>query len=208
MKKLFGALLICLTLAFCFSACKNGGAKHGAYEKIYDKYNSLTAFEAEAEINVKSNLTSNTYAVKQYYLAPDNYKMEIVSPKNLSGTGYSFTDGRVNLKSAGGEVFSLEDYVPEDRSYVFLNDFFEGYYKSESTACEASGGAGKNKSTVLKNVLSEGNPYRYSQCLWVNNESLLPEKLVTYDMDNNEVITVIYKNFSVDKKIDKSIFKK
>lgn len=206
MKKVSAALLA-LILMITMTSCKGGDVSHDNYKKIYDMYSNIKSFTAEADITVKSNLTENTYTVKQYYLAPDNYKMEIVAPKNLSGTGYSFCDGRINMQSNYGEVFSLEDYVPEDRNYVFINDFFEGYYKSEDTFVETGKTSLSDECTVLKNVLSESNPYRYSQCMWISNESYAPQKLVTYDMDNNEVLTVDFKNFTINEEIKKDIFK-
>jgi len=206
LKKVSAALLA-LILMITMTSCKGGDVSHDNYKKIYDMYSNIKSFTAEADITVKSNLTENTYTVKQYYLAPDNYKMEIVAPKNLSGTGYSFCDGRINMQSNYGEVFSLEDYVPEDRNYVFINDFFEGYYKSEDTFVETGKTSLSDECTVLKNVLSESNPYRYSQCMWISNESYAPQKLVTYDMDNNEVLTVDFKNFTINEEIKKDIFK-
>ena len=189
------------------TSCKGSGVSHDNYKKIYDMYSNINSFTAEADITVKSNLTENTYTVKQHYLAPDNYKMEIVSPENLSGTGYSFCDGRINMQSSYGEVFALEDYVPEDRNYIFVNDFFEGYYKSEDAFVETGRNSLNDECTVLKNVLSESNPYRYSQCMWISNKDFAPQKLVTYDMDNNEVITVNFKKFTINDDLTKDIFK-
>ncbi len=206
MKKV-SAVIYALILMISLTACKGQKVSHDSYKKIYDMYGNIKSYTAEAEITVKSNLTENVYTVKQYYLAPDNYKMEIVSPKDLSGTGYSLCDGRINMQSNFGEVFSLEDYVPEDRNYVFINDFFEGYYKSEDAYVETGKTSLNDECTVLKNVLSEQNPYRYSQCMWISNASLEPRKLVTYDMDNNEVLSVEFKSFSINGDIDKKIFK-
>ena len=189
------------------TSCKGGKVGHDTYRQIYNKYSNINSFTAEAKINIKSNLTSNTYTVKQYYLAPDNYKMEIISPKDLSGAGYCFSGGRVSITGDYGNIFSIEDYVPEDRSYVFINDFFEGYYKSEDTFIETSKSNLKGECTVLKNVLSHKNPYRYSQCAFINNSDYFPQKLVTYDMDNNEVITVTYEKITFNEKIDKEVFK-
>ena len=189
------------------TSCKGSGVSHDNYKKIYDMYSNINSFTAEADITVKSNLTENTYTVKQHYLAPDNYKMEIVAPENLSGTGYSFCDGRINMQSNYGEVFALEDYVPEDRNYVFVNDFFEGYYKSEDAFVETGRNSLNNECTVLKNVLSESNPYRYSQCMWISNQDYAPQKLVTYDIDNNEVLTVNFKKFTINDDLTKDIFK-
>lgn len=206
MKKL-SAVIFALMLMITMTSCKGGSVSHDNYKRIYDMYSNIDSFAAEAEITVKSNLTENTYTVKQYYLAPDNYKMEITAPESLSGTGYSYCDGRINMKSGYGEIFSLEDYVPEDRNYVFINDFFEGYYKSEDAFVETGKTSLNDECTVLKNVLSDGNPYRYSQCMWISNDGFEPKKLVTYDMDNNEVLTVTYKSFTINKEIKKELFK-
>lgn len=207
MKKV-SVVVFALILMITMTSCNGKRVSHDNYKKIYDVYSNIESFSAEAEITVKSNLTENTYLVKQYYLAPDNYKMEILAPENLSGTGYSFCDGKINLQSNYGEIFSLEDYVPEDRNYVFLNDFFAGYYKSEDTFVETGNNSLNDECTVLKNVLSDGDPYRYSQCMWISNENCAPQRLVTYDMDNNEVLSVVFNEFDINTKIDKEIFKK
>lgn len=197
-------MIFLITAIFC--GCGQKNIKHGAYEKIYEKYSNLNFFEAEAEVSVKSSLGTNTYTVKQYYLSPNNYKTEVVAPENLKGTGYSFCDGKLYLKFPEDEKISLGDYVSEDKSYVFINDFFEEYYKSESSLAETKGTV-KSNSTLLKYTLSDKNPKRHSQSLWINNSSFLPEKLVTYDIDKNEVIIVTYKSFFADKKPDGEIFK-
>lgn len=206
MKKLFGSVFVIFLVIPLLCCCGQKNIKHGAYEKIYEKYNNLNFFEAEAEVSVKSNFGTSTYAVKQYYLSPNNYKTEVIGPEISKGMGYSFCDGKLYLKSPEGEEFSLGDYASEDKGYIFINDFFEEYYKSESALAE-TGKAAKSSSTLLKCTLSEKNPKRHRQCLWINNISFLPEKLVTYDIDGNEVITVTYKSFSADKKPDREIFK-
>jgi len=198
---IFAALVLMITLASC-----GGKMKHDSYKRVYDRYNDIKSFVAEADVTVKTNLTANTYTVKQYYLAPDNYKMEITAPESLAGTGYTVCNGKINMHSGTGEIFVLEDYIPEDKNYVFINDFFESYYKSEDAFVETSGGITED-CTVLKNMLSEDNPYRHSQCIWINNADLSPEKLVTYDMEDNEVLSVEFKSFDFDSELEKELFK-
>lgn len=187
------------------SACA-GGVKHDTYKAVYEKYNAIKSFEAEAEITVKTDKTANTYTVKQYFLAPDNYKTEITAPEAMKGIGYSLSEGKLSLNSSDGEKYSLDDYSPDDRSYVFINDFFAEYYKSEETAVETAGGK-MGGCTVLKNALQNTNPYRHSQTIRINNNDFTPESLTTYDIDGNEVICVRYKSFTYNAELDKNIFK-
>lgn len=205
-KKLISAVVLFCFAALCFSSCKTKTVNHGVYEKIYEKYSNLKAFEAKAEISIKSNLTENVYTVKQYYLSPNNFKTQVLSPENLKGIGYTISGEKVNLTSNNSGEFYLEGYVPEDKSCVFINDFFEGYFKSQSAFAETVSSVKGSGCTLLRCNLSEENPKHHSQCLWINNKSLLPEKLITYDIDGEETITVTYKSFSTDEDLIKKFF--
>ena len=204
MKKTF-AVFIAFVLMITLSACGRK-IKHDSYKNIYERYNNISSYVADAELTVKSNLTTNTYGIRQYYLSPNYYKTEITSPESLKGTGYSFYNGKVVMYSGDGNVFSLYDYIPEDRSYIFINDFFEAYYKSEDAFVETTDSL-TNDYTVLKNILTDDNPMRHSQKVWINNKDFTPEKLITYDMDNNEIMSVRFKTFKLNESIEKDLFK-
>ncbi len=204
MKKTF-AVFIAFVLMITFSACGRR-IKHDSYKNIYDRFSNISSFVADAELTVKSNLTTNTYGIRQYFLSPDYYKTEITSPESLKGTGYSFYNGKVVMHSGDGNIFSLDDYIPEDRSYIFINDFFEAYYKSEDAFVETAGSL-TNDFTVLKNILTDDNPMRHSQKVWISNKDFTPEKLITYDMEDNEIMRVEFKSFKLNESIEKDLFK-
>ncbi len=204
MKKAF-AVIIAFVLMITFSACGRK-IKHDSYKNIYDRFNNISSYVADAELTVKSNLTTNTYGIRQYFLSPNYYKTEITSPESLKGTGYSFYNGKVIMHSGDGNIFSLDDYIPEDRSYIFINDFFESYYKSEDAFVETADSM-TNDYTVLKNILTDDNPMRHSQKVWINNKDFTPEKLITYDMEGNEIMGVKFKSFKLNESIEKDLFK-
>lgn len=195
-----------LSISICLVSCSGKNVSHTNYEKIYDKYKDLKSYAANAEITVISNLTENTYKVRQYYRSPSSFKLEISSPDELKGSGYSFHSGKIILNSEFGKVSTMLDYIPEDRNYVFISDFFENYYKSEEAFVETINDLGSGECIVLKNVLSDSNPQRYSQSLWVSDKDFSPIKLVTYDMDNNETLVVKFSEFIADFEVDDKIF--
>lgn len=205
MKK-FLAVITALSLILCFVSCKGKTVSHSSYEKIYNKYKDLKSYAANAEITVVSNLTENTYKVRQYFLAPSSCKMEISSPDELKGSGYSYHDGKIIMNSEFGKMSTVLDYIPEDRNYVFVSDFFENYYKSEDAFVETMNDFGTGECIVLKNVLSDSNPQRYSQSLWISSDDLTPVRLVTYDMEGKETLVVRFSEFKANCEIDDEIF--
>ena len=203
MKKSIAALLTVI-LMISLAACRAKGG-YDAYKEIYKRYGSMESFYAAAEITVRNDRTENTYKVRQTYKAPDTYEIVFDSPEEIAGSGYSFRDGKVFLKSGFEHGESLGIYSPNERHTVFLTDFFSEYYKSEDSSAAASGGS-LESTTVLKCFISNGGENRFSQNLWIDNKTFLPVKLETYDSGGNPTVTVKYTEFKRNCDTDNSIF--
>jgi len=197
-----------IILTIVLTSCGVNG-KH-TYAKIYDKYSKdLTSFSAVARVTVASNLTVKEYKVEQLYRRPDKFKVEVLSPETSKGAKYIFADGKLRFVPPAGVssvVSELGNYVPSDKSYMFVPDFFDGYVKSEAenyTVVRDVGG----RQTVLDAVMKNDNIYRFSQKLWVDNKTLLPSKLETYDINGKPTLTVVFEDFKWNEKLDDEIFK-
>ena len=204
MKKGMMAVLA-MILMMSAAGCGSKIVSHDIYSEIYKRYNDLKSYTAEAEVTVISNSTSKQYTMRQYYTADGKYKLEILQPQNIAGTSYTFVGGEVYLNSSFGAQERLEQYIPGDRDCLFVPDFFAEYYKSEdNTVTSASDISGAQ--TKLTSLLSGNNRYRFEQSLWVDNKTLLPSRMETYDVNGDMVLQVVFTDFKYNEKIDEQVF--
>ena len=186
---------ILMTISLC--SCGAEKSEHSVYTDIFEIYNSLETYTAEGTMTVVSNLTDNSYAFKQYYAAPDKYRID------FDGMSYICAGGNVYMKSGGGAQ-TLENYISGDKNYIFVTDFFNEYFKSEDASVTVSGA--ENGFTVLDAPSGGGNIYRAEQSMWVDNKTYLPIKIETRDANKKPVLTVEFSDFKLNEKIDESVF--
>lgn len=194
------AALLVMSLGAC---CRN--TEHNTYKEIYKRYNNMESFSATVQITVQNGQTEHCYSAEQYYIAPDKFAMTVTEPEAVSGSGYVFDGDTVLLKSGFGHGETLEGISVRERSSVALSDFFEEYYKSEETAVVTE------KSLAGDDIrmdcfLQEKNKQRYMQSLWIDNDTYLPLRLVTYDVDEQPVVIVVFRKFERDCKIEEKKF--
>ena len=99
----------------------------------------------------------------------------------------------------------MDIVFPDEKSTVFLSDFFERYYKSEETSLKTSGGLAGDK-TTLSCYLESGTEKRFMQSLEIDNDTYLPLRLTTFDIDENPVVVVEFGEFKRNPRLDKGIF--
>lgn len=197
--------VLAVILMMSVVGCGTKYTSHDVYSEIYERYNNMKSYMAEAEITVVSNSTSKQYTVRQYYTNDGKYKMEILQPQNIAGTNYVFSGGNVYLNSSFGARTVLEQYIPGDKDYLFIPDFFAQYYKGEeNTVTSVSDLSGAQ--TKLTSLLSGSNRYRFEQSLWVDNKTLLPSRLETYDINGDMTLCVVFTDFKYNEKLDASVF--
>ena len=198
------AVISFIVLAMSLGACKKTDG-HNDYREIYERYNKMTSYSATAEVTVRNERTENSYVARQLFLAPDKFLNEVITPKEIEGSGFVFRAGELALKSGTGQDIEIYDVPLLNVGVLSVNSFFESYYKSEETAVLTSGGAFE-ESTILECFLSSKNKNRFRQRLWVDNKTYLPLKMETYDIENNPVVTVVFREFDRNCKIDEIEF--
>ena len=95
MKKIFLISIIVLILVFLifFSKTviktikKGNNMTNKSLEEIIDYILNIKSYEAEVDINVKSNKTENLYKLNQKFIKDEKiFKQEVIAPENIKGT--------------------------------------------------------------------------------------------------------------------------
>jgi len=188
-------------------ACGQKENDAGIYTKIYEKYKDIQSYQCKMTMSVASNKAVRDYKLQQYYKAPDKYRVEFIEPEEIKGMKLVYKDQSVTtVHPAIQGKFTLSDFALIDEpSYMFLPDFFKNYYKSEETSVTVSK-TETGQNTVLSAEIPGDNSYRFSQSLWIDNETLLPKKLEVYDKENKPVIRITYEEIEFDIDINDEIF--
>ena len=188
-------------------ACGQKEDSTGIYTEIYEKYKDIQSYQCKMTMSVTSNKTVRDYKLQQYYKAPDKYRVEFLEPKEIKGMTMVYKEqGVTTIHPAIEGKFTLSDFTLIDEpSYMFLRDFFKTYYKSEETSVTVAK-TEASKNTILKAEIPGNNSYRFSQSLWIDNETLLPKKMEVYDRENKPVIRITYEEIEFDVEIKDEIF--
>ncbi|NLY44147.1 MAG: outer membrane lipoprotein carrier protein LolA [Clostridiaceae bacterium] len=202
----FIGILLLLMMMMC--SCERKNYEADVYTRIFKKYNDLKSYQCIAEVTVTSNKTTKVYTMKQHYKAPDCYRVEILSPEEIKGLVTVYADN--NVTTVHPEIegkFTLLDYSPVHESYIFLPNFFEAYYKSEQTSVTTINEEDDSRYTILKADIPGNNLYRFSQSIWIDNQSLLPVKMEIYDISNKPTVSVLFYDVELDVEIKDELFK-
>jgi outer membrane lipoprotein-sorting protein len=198
---------ILLLLAACRSSAPVEDAPEpDIYQQIHQRLLDLRTFRARATVEYISNRGSNLYETIQHGRITGEYRIEVVGPERVAGNVTS-SDGRhIHQFSTrvNGRV-TLLARENQERSEIFLTAFIRNWQASEAASVSVAN-LGEGQFTVLEATIPGGHPYLATQKLWVNNDTLLPEKMVIFDPNGTERVVVTYHAFEYNVDLDDSLF--
>jgi len=211
MKKIFLALPVALMLLFtaCSSTGLRGPANEqemSAFEQVQRKLVETQNFRAIATVEYHSNKGVNTYEVVQHARITGEYRIEVTAPTHVSGS-VTASDGQQIFQfnsRVNGRVSLLVQETPE-RSEIFLTSFIRNYLQCDEISVSVAD-MDEGLRTVLEATVPGDHPYLTISRLWVDNETLLPVKLVVFDQDGAERIVVTYHVIEFNVELDDALF--
>jgi len=176
------------------------------YQKIHQHLVELQTFRARATVEYISNRGTNTYETIQHGRITGEYRIEVTGPENVAGNItssdgqhiYQFStrvNGRVNILARENQ----------ERSEVFLTSFIKNWLASQESSVTVAN-MDEGQFTVLEATIPGNHPYLAIQKLWVNNETLLPAKMIIYDQNGTERVIVTYHSFEYNVELDNALF--
>lgn len=195
MKK--GIIVLTVILMMMLFSC--GKDKHGNYSDIYESFGNIENYCANITVKTKGE-DGSSYTARQYYLAPDLYRLDFTS-EGMENTSCILKGDKLYFIGPDGVVTEIDKYVPEEKYYVFVTDFMERYIKSETAKS-----VGEGNKTILELEEGDGEMERALVRLHINNKNNTPEKMETFNHNGEKVIEVRFSGFKMNTKIDKKIF--
>jgi len=200
-------LMLLMGAVLLLSGCGAPKGDATAYEKIQNALLTMQTYEATATVVFVSNKNTHEYETLQQCRVSGEYRIEVIGPARVAGNVTIF-DGKViyqfNDRVAG--KLSVGTAEAAERAELFLTSFVKNYVQSQEVSVSAAKVEGSD-CTVLEANIPGDHPYLRTEKLWVDNQTLLPVKLVIYDPDGAERILVTYRSFEYNKELDGNVFK-
>ena len=208
------AIIIILALAlFAVTGCASeelrgpaDAEEISAFEQIQRKLIGLESYRAIATVEFHSNKGVNVYETIQHARISGEYRIEVTNPAHVAGSVTAFDGGQIFQFNSrvNGRVSLMVQETPE-RSEIFLTSFIRNYLQSEEVSVSVAA-MDEGVRTVLEATVPGNHHYLAISRLWVDNETLLPVKLVISDQDGADRIVVTYHVFEHNIPLDDALF--
>ncbi|MCL1863626.1 MAG: hypothetical protein FWF78_08675 [Defluviitaleaceae bacterium] len=206
-------ITIVLTLLAVFAACGGSDLRGptdteeiSAFERVQKMLMELETFRAIATVEYRSNKGVNTYETIQHARITGEYRVEVTAPEHVAGSVTTSDNKQIfQFNSRVNGSVNLLVSETQERSEIFLTSFIKNYLQSDEISVSVSD-MEEGVRTVLEATVPGDHPYLSTARLWVDNESLVPVKLVVFDRDGTERIVVTYHVFEKNVSLADALF--
>ncbi|MCL2287462.1 MAG: hypothetical protein FWC32_14010 [Firmicutes bacterium] len=210
MKK--AAVLCFMVLLIVITSCDTGSRgpsneeEMSAFEQIQRKLIGLQSFRAIATVEYHSNKGVNIYETVQHAKITGEYRIEVTAPAHVAGS-VTASDGQQIVQfntRVNGRVILPVTETPE-RSEIFLTNFVRNYLQCNEISVSVTN-MEEGLRTIFEATVPGSHPYLAISRLWVDNETLLPVKLIVFDQDDAVRIVVTYHVLELNVDLDDGLF--
>ena len=191
--KVISLLFLILTIFFTiYYKTKNNGNNISKFNgNIKDYILNISSYEAEIEVIVESNKTTNKYILKQLYCKPNVVKQIVKEPSNIENLTVIYDGKNIKLENTNlglSKIYKNYQYI--NKNTLWLSSFIENYNeKSEVLDTE--------NEVIIENN-NKYNNYNVKQILYVDKSTKLPTKMEVYDNNKNAKIYIKYNEIKLN----------
>ena len=168
-------------------------------DEIKENILNIESYEANVQITINSNKTTNTYEAKQsYYKQKNLYKQEIMSPESMKGTIFEYDGTNLQIKNTRlnlSKIYKNYNYIGSNE--LSLIAFIEDYQNNENIDYES------DNEIILEVNVKNNNKYRKTKKLYISKNTKLPIKLEIQDNAQNTLVYILYNEIEINKSENK-----
>lgn len=189
-------VIICAIVFFVFQKNMSKVLKNGnnmSSQEIVDYILSISSYKANVTVNINSNKNSNKYIINQEYISPNTNKQEIVEPENISGVRIIRNENGLTLENTRLDLSNIyENYEYIADNCLDLSSFINDYSSSNKSNCEE-----KDNEIIMKTVSKNSNSYTKNKTLYINKETLKPQRLEIKDNNQKTTVNILYNEVEI-----------
>lgn len=178
-------MFLSLTIIMC--SCNQTGTGDDVYSKIHDKFYDIKSYTANCTITAFNKESENSYnCIVKYDSNTDSFDV------TTDDIHFKMTKDKTIISKGSNVIESPA--LPEDM-YIFINSFFKSYYEGEETSLSVT--ASDNTDVILlEATVINSTEFADSMKLWINCESVLPEKMQILRKDGSVSNEIIFNEFT------------
>lgn len=201
MKKIlpvFIVLVIAIVIIFVFfkntDKIKILGNNISTAKDLQDYILNITSYDAEIEVTVESNKTTNKYKLKQKYSKDGAFKQEVIEPENIAGT-VIIQDGQ-NLKLLNTKLSLQKIY--ENYTYIANNNLGLEYFIEDFLASSDAQAREEGNNLILETSAKNENKYLSKKVLYIDKTTNKPTEMEIKDHTQNTIIYILYNEININ----------
>ncbi|MCB2305258.1 hypothetical protein LGL08_02240 [Clostridium estertheticum] len=163
---------------------------------------NMDSYTTNMNMDIKNDKQTINYKAKQSYLKGGGYKLEL--NKNRVFIYKSDDKIYINDKNNGRSYVQSKSF-DEVLKLSFIGEYIGLLYTNEEIKYLTKT-VNNIEYTVINLFIPGNNKNINNALLYVNNKSMLPEKMIIYDTSGKEKINITYTNFIANLKIEPKEF--
>ncbi|MCB2358966.1 germination lipoprotein GerS-related protein [Clostridium estertheticum] len=163
---------------------------------------NMDSYTTNMNMDIKNDKQTINYKAKQSYLKGGGYKLEL--NKNRVFIYKSDDKIYINDKNNGRSYVQSKSF-DEVLKLSFIGEYIGLLYTNEEIKYVTKN-VNNTEYTVINLFIPGNNKNINNALLYVNNKSMLPEKMIIYDTSGKEKINITYTNFIANLKIEPKEF--
>ncbi|MBU3198016.1 hypothetical protein LL037_00830 [Clostridium estertheticum] len=163
---------------------------------------NMDSYTTNMNMDIKNDKQTINYKAKQSYLKGGGYKLEL----NKNRVFLYKSDDKIYIDDKNnGRSYVQSKSFDEVLKLSFIGEYIGLLYTNEEIKYVTKN-VNNIEYTVINLFIPGNNKNINNALLYVNNKSMLPEKMIIYDTSGKEKINITYTNFIANLKIEPKEF--
>ena len=181
-------LISFFVIQFVYKTVRRGNNITKSSNDLIEDILNISSYEAELEVTVNSNKTTNKYLLHQYYISPNLSKQIVKEPSNIEGLEIIYNGNKLEIKNTNLGLSKIyENYTYLNGNILWLNFFIESCNTNKYSIEE------RENEVTLNTKIQE-----YIGKLYINKKTNLPTKIEILDNSNKAKIYIEYKEIKLN----------
>lgn len=164
--------------------------------KIEKTYENYTGYKCRANIQITSGDTISEYIIEESYNKFNDYRLEILSPKESKGIVILNTDDKIFVEHPSiNESISLVA-IKSLNNQMLVGDFLKNLDNIDNISTDE---IDENEYIVFELNIDEKSKYRDLIKIWVRKKDYVPYKLNVLDQNGLLQMEITYEDFKFIK---------
>ncbi len=192
-------VVLLITLIIFFIKNNNNTAKtskignNSTSQEIVNYILNISSYEANIEVEVKTNKNTNKYKIKQKYISKENNMQEVLEPSNIQGVKIVKEGNNLRIENTKLSLTKIiEDYKDISQNNLDLINFLENYKNNSNSKFKE-----QNDQIIMETIAKTENNYQKYETLYVSRENAEPIKMEIKDTNQNTIINIIYNEIDI-----------